>query len=104
MAVWSDSVYIVSVTVCRCLEGYNATILAYGQTGSGKTYSMGTGFGMALSPEEEGVIPRAVSQIFSTIRETRERAVDNGEPPSEISVTAQFLEVCVRERGWDCTV
>ncbi len=81
--------------VPRCLEGYNATILAYGQTGSGKTYSMGTGFGMALSPEEEGVIPRAVSHIFSTIRETRERAVDSGDPPSEITVTAQFLEVCV---------
>ncbi len=78
---------------CRCLEGYNATILAYGQTGSGKTYSMGTGFGMALSPEEEGVIPRAVAQIFSSIEEQKMQALERGGPQPEVTVTVQFLEV-----------
>ncbi len=85
------------VCVCRCLEGYNATILAYGQTGSGKTYSMGTGFGMALSPEEEGVIPRAVAQIFSSIQEQKSQALERGGPQPEVTVTVQFLEVCL---GW----
>ena len=54
---------------------------------------MGTGFGMALSPVEEGVIPRAVRQIFSTIRERRTEAVERGELQPEFQVTAQFLEV-----------
>ena len=54
---------------------------------------MGTGFGMALSPVEEGVIPRAVAQIFSTIRERRTEAVERGELQPEFQVTAQFLEV-----------
>ena len=37
-------------------KGYNSTILAYGQTGSGKTYTMG--------PHSDGIIPRAVADLF----------------------------------------
>ncbi|XP_064385434.1 kinesin-like protein KIF21A [Halichondria panicea] len=83
----------VEELIAGCLEGYNATILAYGQTGSGKTYSMGTGFGMALSPEEEGVIPRAVAQIFSSIEEQKMQALERGGPQPEVTVTVQFLEL-----------
>ncbi|XP_055382078.1 kinesin-like protein KIF21A isoform X2 [Condylostylus longicornis] len=49
------------------LKGYNATVLAYGQTGSGKTYTMGTGFDRELLDMQEGIIPRAVRHIFSSI-------------------------------------
>ena len=51
------------------LDGYNVCIFAYGQTGSGKTYTMEGG----MDAESEGMIPRAVRQIFKTARELQER-------------------------------
>ena len=44
-------------------------MLAYGQTGSGKTFTMGTGFDVDLPQELEGVVPRAVKYLFSTIQQ-----------------------------------
>ena len=67
------------------------------QTGSGKTYSMGTGFGMGMSPEQQGVIPRAVSQLFSTIQQLREDSIARGDPPPQFEITAQFLEVSFKK-------
>jgi hypothetical protein len=46
------------------LDGYNSTVFAYGQTGSGKTYTMGTGH-ETLS-KNEGVVPRALRDLFDT--------------------------------------
>jgi kinesin family member C1 len=43
------------------------TVFAYGQTGSGKTYTMLGGERHDL--QSEGMIPRAVKQIFNTARE-----------------------------------
>ena len=54
---------------------------------------MGTGFGMAMTPEEEGVIPRAVAHIFSTTSNRRTEALEKGETPPEFEITAQFMEV-----------
>ncbi|KAM9409662.1 kinesin-like protein KIF21B [Pholidichthys leucotaenia] len=76
-----------------CFEGYNATVFAYGQTGSGKTYTMGTGFDVSLSPSEQGIIPRAVHQLFEGIQSRRMRAQDSGTQPPEFKVSAQFLEL-----------
>ena len=47
--------------------GFNATVLAYGQTGSGKTFSMGTCCNQSTPIEMEGVIPRAIREIFGKI-------------------------------------
>ncbi|KAI8592880.1 P-loop containing nucleoside triphosphate hydrolase protein [Geranomyces variabilis] len=47
----------------RIHQGINGTVFAYGQTASGKTYSM-----MGVN-EEPGVIPQAVEDIFTFIRE-----------------------------------
>ncbi|MCQ2817393.1 MAG: hypothetical protein MJ252_09030 [archaeon] len=48
----------VTQLVQTALDGQKVCIFAYGQTGSGKTYTMeGT-------PNEPGIIPRAVEQIF----------------------------------------
>ncbi|KXZ55340.1 KLP1 protein [Gonium pectorale] len=50
--------------VTGAMEGYNGTIFAYGQTGSGKTFTITGG------PEryvDRGIIPRAISSIFSEI-------------------------------------
>lgn len=42
---------------------YLVCIFAYGQTGSGKTYTM---MGRPESPEQKGLIPRSLEQIFET--------------------------------------
>ncbi|XP_038154003.1 kinesin-like protein KIF21B isoform X7 [Cyprinodon tularosa] len=76
-----------------CLEGYNATVFAYGQTGSGKTYTMGTGFDVSLSQQEQGIIPRAVHQLFEGIQSRRQRAKETGIQPPDFKVSAQFLEL-----------
>ncbi|KAM6947237.1 kinesin-like protein KIF21B [Lycodopsis pacificus] len=76
-----------------CLEGYNATVFAYGQTGSGKTYTMGTGFDLSLGPHEQGIIPRAVHQLFEGIQNSRLHAQEAGIQPPEFKVSAQFLEL-----------
>ncbi|CAN9512352.1 unnamed protein product [Ophioblennius macclurei] len=76
-----------------CFEGYNATVFAYGQTGSGKTYTMGTGFDVSLTQLEQGIIPRAVHQLFEGIQSRRERAQETGTQAPEFKVSAQFLEL-----------
>ncbi|XP_044136148.1 kinesin-like protein KIF21A isoform X2 [Bufo gargarizans] len=76
-----------------CFEGYNATIFAYGQTGSGKTYSMGTGFDVNITEEEQGIIPRAIRHLFRRIDERKQAALEQGLTPPEFKVNAQFLEL-----------
>ncbi|KAL3939667.1 MAG: hypothetical protein SGBAC_005644 [Bacillariaceae sp.] len=73
------------------LQGFNCTILAYGQTGSGKTFTMGTassdssesGNGGDID-EMDGIIPRAVADLFAAI--ARDEA-------NTISVEMSFLEI-----------
>lgn len=60
------------------MEGYHGTVFAYGMTGTGKTFSMQ---GTATSP---GVIPLAITDIFSYIRET---------PYREFLLRVSYLEI-----------
>eukprot|EP00123_Amoebidium_parasiticum_P012425 comp21342_c0_seq1/m.29273 comp21342_c0_seq1/g.29273 ORF comp21342_c0_seq1/g.29273 comp21342_c0_seq1/m.29273 type:complete len:582 (-) comp21342_c0_seq1:108-1853(-) len=53
--------------VFAAMDGFNATIFAYGQTNSGKTYTM-RGF-----PDDPGVIPLALQDVFSYIAENPSR-------------------------------
>jgi hypothetical protein len=53
----------VSNLVSATIRGYNATIFAYGCTGSGKSYTM---TGTQYAP---GIIPRVISDIFTSIEE-----------------------------------
>ncbi|KAI0999537.1 hypothetical protein K3495_g8661 [Podosphaera aphanis] len=64
--------------VRRVMEGYHGTVFAYGMTGTGKTFSMQ---GTATSP---GVIPLAITDIFSYIRET---------PGREFLLRVSYLEI-----------
>eukprot|EP01135_Chromosphaera_perkinsii_P003944 Nk52_evm11s263 gene=Nk52_evmTU11s263 len=57
------------------LDGYNGTIFAYGQTGSGKTYTVE---GSARRYRDRGLIPRALSMIYSEI-EKRKRDAEESE-------------------------
>ncbi|KAI8923605.1 P-loop containing nucleoside triphosphate hydrolase protein, partial [Entophlyctis helioformis] len=88
-----ESLYRDSVAplVERFLEGFNATVLAYGQTGSGKTFSMGIGLESVNTPAntQQGIVPRAVSEIFARIRQTAERDGD----AFRAQVLVAFLEL-----------
>ncbi|XP_072922358.1 kinesin-like protein KIF21A isoform X1 [Hemitrygon akajei] len=95
METQQEEVYLkcVEKLIDGCLEGYNATVLAYGQTGSGKTYTMGTGFDVNITDAEHGMIPRAVKHLYCGIEEKKRTAVEQGLPPPEFKVSAQFLEL-----------
>ncbi|KAH9844494.1 kinesin-like protein KIN-7K, chloroplastic [Teratosphaeria destructans] len=71
--------------VRRVMEGYHGTVFAYGMTGTGKTFSMQ---GTANSP---GVIPLAITDIFSYIREN---------PDREFLLRVSYLEI-YNERIYD---
>ncbi|XP_010520868.1 PREDICTED: kinesin-like protein KIN-14N [Tarenaya hassleriana] len=58
----------ISQLVQSALDGYKVCIFAYGQTGSGKTYTM---MGKPGNPEEKGLIPRCLEQIFQTKQSLR---------------------------------
>ncbi|KAK8527287.1 hypothetical protein V6N13_085130 [Hibiscus sabdariffa] len=59
-----EEVFIeISQLVQSALDGYKVCIFAYGQTGSGKTYTM---MGKPGQPNEKGLIPRSLEQIFQT--------------------------------------
>ena len=51
-------------------KGFNSTIFAYGQTGSGKTWTM---FGDVNSEENMGIVSRSCAQVFSYMKETKEK-------------------------------
>ena len=76
----------ISQLVQSALDGYNTCIFAYGQTGSGKTYTMEGPEADVLCPENEGMISRAVKQIFATSRKLREKGW-------EYEMHASFLEI-----------
>ena len=67
----------LSQLVQSALDGYNVCIFCYGQTGSGKTHTMSS---------SDGMIPRAVSQIYDTSRTLRERGW-------EYSIEGSFVEI-----------
>ncbi|KFO84415.1 Kinesin-like KIF21A, partial [Buceros rhinoceros silvestris] len=62
-------------------------------TGAGKTYTMGTGFDVNITEEEQGIISRAVTHLFRCIEEKKQAAIKQGLPPPDFKVNAQFLEL-----------
>lgn len=59
--------------IADVLQGYNATIFTYGQSGSGKTYTM---YGEdILNEETQGIIPRAISEIFNFISDEKNQEI-----------------------------
>ncbi|POW12352.1 hypothetical protein PSTT_04641, partial [Puccinia striiformis] len=60
------------------VAGYNSTLFAYGATGSGKSYSM-TG-----SEKEDGIMQRAIEDVFDLIEQDQDR---------EYVVRASYLEI-----------
>jgi hypothetical protein len=62
------------------LQGYNASIIAYGQTGTGKTYTM------EGNPGQEGIVSRAVQDIFGSI------SADSN-PQNQYLVRVSYLQI-----------
>ncbi|CAG8811170.1 3591_t:CDS:2, partial [Racocetra fulgida] len=74
----------VAPIVQSVVDGFNGCIFAYGQTCSGKTYTM-------QGPEDptiynEGMIPRAVRQIFDHVNELKAQGW-------EYEIEGQFIEI-----------
>jgi kinesin family member C1 len=67
----------ISQLIQSALDGYNVCIFAYGQTGSGKTFTMSS---------DDGMIPRALRQIYSTSKELESRGW-------RYSMQGSFIEV-----------
>ncbi|XP_007424397.1 kinesin-like protein KIF22 [Python bivittatus] len=81
-AATQHDVYMGSVQpiLHHLLEGQNASILAYGPTGAGKTHTM------LGSPDQPGVIPRAVRDV---LKMTRDATGDK----CKYSVSMSYLEI-----------
>ncbi|EKG10904.1 hypothetical protein MPH_11906 [Macrophomina phaseolina MS6] len=67
----------ISQLVQSALDGYNVCIFCYGQTGSGKTFTMSS---------VDGMIPRAVQQIYTTAQTLEEKGW-------KYKMEGQFVEV-----------
>ncbi len=66
---------VVEPIVDEVLQGYNCTVFAYGQTGTGKTHTMEgrrdestVHASEKRLPQNAGMIPRAVKQVFDHLR------------------------------------
>ncbi|XP_029462848.1 kinesin-like protein KIF22 [Rhinatrema bivittatum] len=66
------------------LNGQNASVFAYGPTGAGKTHTM------LGSPEQPGVIPRAVLALF---RMTQAESSSRNYEQCDISISMSYLEI-----------
>jgi centromeric protein E len=53
--------------IAKVVNGFNSTVFAYGQTSSGKTFTM------RGSPQEPGLIPLAVHEVFHLIEASQDR-------------------------------
>ncbi|XP_042242981.1 carboxy-terminal kinesin 2-like isoform X2 [Homarus americanus] len=73
----------ISQLAQSALDGYNVCVFAYGQTGSGKTFTME---GIHDNEELEGMIPRTVKHIFSTMKQLKDKGWT-------YKVEASFLEI-----------
>ncbi|KAK5935211.1 hypothetical protein CgunFtcFv8_020594 [Champsocephalus gunnari] len=85
-----DDVYSLSVQplIDAFFQGFNATVFAYGQTGSGKTYTIGEANICSFRDEEQGIIPRAVADVFKLLDEN---------DLNDFSVRVSYLEVYKEE-------
>ena len=73
--------------VRKVLDGFNGTVFAYGQTGSGKTYSM------LGEPENPGVIPRAIEEVFDHVERSEAKAASGEEGGASYLLRVSYLEI-----------
>lgn len=65
---------VITPLVNYLLEGCDVSIVTMGQTGTGKSYTLyGPGFHFASSESEHGIIPRFVREVFTKVKQYRDR-------------------------------
>ncbi|ETN42935.1 uncharacterized protein HMPREF1541_02093 [Cyphellophora europaea CBS 101466] len=84
----------ISQLIQSALDGFNVCIFAYGQTGSGKTFTMSS---------EDGMIPRALRQIYSTSKELESRGWSYTMEGSFIEVYNEDIRDLLGEEGRSTT-
>ncbi|XP_044749976.1 kinesin-like protein costa [Coccinella septempunctata] len=68
------------------LEGCDVSVVAVGQSGTGKTYSLfGPGFHFAASEAEHGIVPRFIRDLFTKIKQHRDKT---------FSITIGWSQIC----------
>jgi kinesin family member C1 len=85
----------VSDVVQSALDGYKVCLFSYGQTGAGKTHTMQGGRSLG----EEGIIPRAISKILSTVERLKEQGWEYSLEASYIEVYNEQLRDLLAEQG-----
>ncbi|EXJ87302.1 kinesin family member C1 [Capronia epimyces CBS 606.96] len=83
----------ISQLIQSALDGYNVCIFAYGQTGSGKTFTMSS---------DDGMIPRALRQIYSTSKELESRGWTYTMEGSFVEVYNEELRDLLGKDGDNC--
>lgn len=79
---------VASRSVLGALEGFNGTVFAYGQTGSGKTFTISGGHDRYV---DRGIIPRAISRLYSEISKRHD---------ATYSVQITYVEI-YNDQGYD---
>jgi len=73
--------YCCQEAISTVVDGINSTIMCYGQTAAGKTFTM---TGSTSNYKYRGLIPRAISNIFSEV---------GGRFDTQITVRVSFIEI-----------
>ena len=94
-ATQQDVFDVVAVEMIdRFLEGFNGTLFAYGQTASGKTYTIE---GSARLFDDRGLIPRAISYIYSALQSCNS---GSAKEKDDVTIHISYLEI-YQDTGYD---
>eukprot|EP00753_Platysulcus_tardus_P012122 PLAT3339.61.p1 GENE.PLAT3339.61~~PLAT3339.61.p1 ORF type:complete len:639 (+),score=219.59 PLAT3339.61:101-2017(+) len=86
----ADVYDFVRPAVAAVARGFGSTIFTYGQTGAGKTFTLVGRDGLDMTapelPEDSGIIPRAVRELFTVMAGAR----DDGD---DVSVECSYMQI-----------
>ena len=88
---------MASQLVDDVVKGFNTGIFAYGQSGGGKSYSLLGREGCLMDPEFQGIIPRALDELF---RRSSRRALErdqSSDPVVERVISLSMYELYLNE-------
>ena len=77
---------VAAPLVPEILKGYNCTLMAYGQTSAGKTHTV---MGQRHNPEQQGIIPRLMKDLFNTATDRKDTTV--------FSIQCSYVEIYMEQ-------
>lgn len=90
----------VSPLVTSFVDGFNVCVLAYGQTGSGKTFTMLGPSAIDGSPSMDGVIPKAMAQMFQLAQDQAAHATFEFHV-TVLEVYNEYVRDLISEQPWE---